>query len=269
MSVSYREFTGTAAENYQRYFVPAIATPVSVELLATADPRLGERVLDVACGTGVIARLVAERVGAAGSVTGIDIAPEMIEVAHSVPAPLGGPHIDWQVADAASLPLPDDSVDLVVCQMGLMFIEDKAAALAEMRRVLTPGGRLAISTPGAIQPVFAILEKGIEDNISPDLGVFVRVVFSLHDPDAVAGMVRDAGLNDVSVTVSPAVLQLAATAEFLWQYINLTPIGPAVAQAPESARAALERQVVEGCQPYVIDGRTTVEQPMVIATAQK
>ncbi len=104
-SVSYRHFTGTAAENYQRDFVPAIATPVSREFLRAADLQPGERVLDVACGTGLISRLASERVGAGGTVTGIDIAADMIDVAKSVPAPHGA--IDWRVADAAALPIAD------------------------------------------------------------------------------------------------------------------------------------------------------------------
>jgi 2-polyprenyl-3-methyl-5-hydroxy-6-metoxy-1,4-benzoquinol methylase len=80
-SVTYRSFTGTAAENYERYFAPAIATPVSAGLLTAAALQPGERVLDVACGTGLIARVAAERVGRNGSVTGIDITPDMIDVA--------------------------------------------------------------------------------------------------------------------------------------------------------------------------------------------
>jgi len=267
-SVSYRNFTGTGAENYERYFVPAIATPVSADLLQTADLQPGERVLDVACGTGLIARLAAEQVGPSGSVTGIDVAPDMIDVAEGVPSP-AGVEIEWHVGDATSLPFPDDSYDVVLCQMGLMFMGDRGAALAEMRRVLAPGGRVAVNTPGSIQRTFELMEKAIVDHISPELGGFVRAVFSMHDPDAVATLLRDAGLGEVSATVSTATFQLPSPAEFLWQYINLTPMGPFVAQAPEAAQAAMERQVVDTWQPYVVDGATLVEQPMVIASGRK
>ena len=267
-SATYRNFTGTGAENYQRHFVPAIATPVSADLLRAADLQAGERVLDVACGTGVITRLAAEQVGPTGSVTGIDIAPDMIAVAKSVPAPAGA-HIEWHVSDAATLPLADNSYNVVLCQMGLMFMENRPAALAEMHRVLAPGGRVAINTPGSIQPAFESMEQAIIEHISPELGGFVRAVFSMHDQDALATLLRDTGFQDVSATVSTATFNLPAPAEFLWQYINLTPMGPFVAQAPEEAQLAMERQVVERWQPLVVDDKTLVEQPMVIASARR
>ena len=266
-TVSYRDFTGTAAENYQRYFVPAIATPVSVSLLATADLRAGERVLDVACGTGVITRLAAQRVGSAGAVTAIDLAPDMIDVARATPSPAGAA-IEWHVGDATALPFGDSTYDAVLCQMGLMFMADRAAAVAEMRRVLVPGGRVVVNTPGAIQPPFVVLEQALIEHINADLGGFVRAVFSMHDPDALATLLRDAGLRDVTAGVSPVRLQLPAPAEFLWQYINLTPMGPLVAQAPEAARLAMERQAVEAWQPYVAGGTIRAEQPMVIASGR-
>jgi SAM-dependent methyltransferase len=266
-SVSYRHFTGAAAENYQRHFVPAIATPVSKEFLIAADLQTGERVLDVACGTGLITRLAAQRVGATGSVIGIDIASDMIDVAKSVPAPAGAV-IEWRVADAASIPLPDGSVEVVLCQMGLMFMENRAAAIGEMRRVLALSGRLAINTPGRIQPLFEAMERAIVDHISPDLGGFVGAVFSLHDPDAIAALLREGGLRDVSATISTSTLRLPPPAEFLWQYISLTPMATLIHQAPEEARAAMEKQFVDSAQAHVVDGETVVEQPMVIATAR-
>ncbi|MGH9243305.1 MAG: class I SAM-dependent methyltransferase [Acidimicrobiales bacterium] len=157
--VSYRHYSGTAAENYERYFVPAIARPVATDLLRAAALKAGERVLDVACGTGVIARLAAERVGSTGTVVGVDVAPDMIEVARTTAA-TSGLAIEWRQGDAASLPLPDSSFDVVLSQMGLMLFADKPAALSEMRRVLVAGGRLALNTPGTIKRPMEILAEG-------------------------------------------------------------------------------------------------------------
>jgi ubiquinone/menaquinone biosynthesis C-methylase UbiE len=267
-SASFRNFTGTGAENYNRYFVPAIATPVSVDLLRIAALQPGERVVDVACGTGVIARLAAEQVGPSGSVTGVDVAPEMIDVARRV-SPSASSSIEWHVSDAVTLPLPDNSHDVVLCQLGLMFMEDRTAAVSEMRRVLRTGGRVVVNTPGPIQPLFKDMEQAIIEHINPALGGFVSAVFSMHDPDALAALLREAGLRDVTAKVSIARLRLPPPAEFLWQYINVTPMGPFVAQSPVEAQAAMERQVVEAWMPHVVDGRILLDQPMVIAAAWK
>lgn len=264
-AVSYRHFTGSGAENYERYFVPAIAQPVSAELQRAAHLRPGERVLDVGCGTGLIARQAAVAVGPTGSVTGVDLAPDMIEHARSIPAP-AGTTIEWHQGDATELPLPDASFDVVLSQMSLMFIGDRPAAVREMRRVLADGGRLVMNTPGPIQPPFELMERAIVDHISADLAGFVRMVFSMHDPDLLVELLRDAGFADVEAHTYTATLDLPDPAAFLWQYINLTPMGPFVAAAPESARAAMEAEVVDTWQPHVSDGRTAVDQPMVIAT---
>ncbi len=265
---TFREFTGTAAENYERFFVPAIATPVAEYLLRAAAIQPGERVLDVACGTGVIARLAASSVGTGGSVTGVDVAPEMIEVARGTTA-ADGADVEWHVADAADLPFPDGAYDLVVCQMGLMFMPDPLGALREMRRVLAPDGRIVVSTPGAIQPLFEILERAIVDQIAPELGGFVGAVFSMSDADRLAALLADAGFADASATVTSARLVLPPPGEFLWQYINLTPLGSFVADAPADALAALERQMVDGARDLVVDGQVSMDQPIVVARARR
>ena len=265
---TYRTFTGSAAETYQRCFVPAIAEPVSEPLLEAVKLQAGDRVLDVACGTGVITRAAAGLVGPTGSVTGVDLAPDMVDVAKGVPT-LDGAHVEWHVADAASLPLPDAAFDVALCQMGLMFMEDRLGALTEMRRTLEPGGRVAVSTPGPIQPAFQVLEQGIEDNIDPALGKFVAGVFSMHEADEVAELLTSAGFTAATATTVPVDLRLPGPAEWLWQYINLTPIAPLVATADPEAQAALERHVVAAWQDYVVAGRLRVRQPMVIATARR
>jgi SAM-dependent methyltransferase len=265
--VTYLDQTSTAAEIYERAFVPAIAEPVSGRLLDLARLQAGEHVLDLACGTGIIATKAAAAVGPAGSVVGADVAPDMIAVAAARPRMSNGAPIEWKEADAANPPFDDHTFDCVLCQMGLMFV-DRVAALPEVRRVLRPGGRFALNTPGAIQPPLEILDAALVRHVDPDLGGFVRAVFSLHDPDALATLLRDCEFGDVTVELRTVPLLLPTPAEFLWQYIGATPLGGFVGAAPDETKRALEDDVVAQWQAFVgDDGRLDVEQPMVYGTA--
>ncbi|MGE3289539.1 MAG: class I SAM-dependent methyltransferase [Pseudonocardia sp.] len=264
-TVSYRTFTGTAAENYERHFVPKIATPVSATLLETAALRAGERVLDVACGTGVIARLAAERVGPSGTVTGLDLSPEMIDHARGVSPPT----VEWHVGDAESLPFADGAFDVVLCQMGLMFMQDRPAAVAEMRRVTAAGGRVVVNTPGVEPAGFTLMGQALVEHIDAELGGFVHAVFSMHDPEEVGSLLGNAGLVDVTAATPSATLHLGAPAEFLWQYINLTPMAPFVAQASATAQEAMERQVVESWRPFTRDGTMSIDLPVVVGSGRR
>lgn len=119
---SFEAYAGTAPENYERYFVPAIGRPLADALADLAGIRPGQRVLDLACGTGIVASVAAERVGADGSVAGVDINPGMLAVARSTPA--SGAPISWHEATADALPFPDGAFDLVLCQLGLQFFPE-------------------------------------------------------------------------------------------------------------------------------------------------
>ena len=152
-------YGGNAPGNYQRFFVPSIGRPVAEDLLAVAHLKPEERVLDVACGTGVVTRLAAERVGPQGRVTGLDLNPGMLEVARSS-TPENQP-IEWIEANAESMLLEDGAFDVVLCQMGLQFVPNKLAALREMRRVLAPGGRVYINLPARSLGYSASWRKGL------------------------------------------------------------------------------------------------------------
>src|SRR5690606_30574041 len=145
--------------NYERFFVPAIGAPVATDLIRHAALRQGERVLDVACGTGVAARLASQQVGARGTVAGLDVHPGMLAVARSATPP--GTPIEWHEASAEAMPFPDASFDVVLCQMGLQFMRDQQAALREMRRVLVRGGRLILNVPGPRPRLFTILGEAL------------------------------------------------------------------------------------------------------------
>ena len=120
---------GSPAEIYERYMVPGIFGHWTQELLDLAGPRPGERVLDVACGTGIVARQAAERVSRTGHVVGLDYHAGMLAQARSLSL-AGGLPIEWREADAQRPPLSDGSFDLVLCQHGLQFFPDRPAAFA-------------------------------------------------------------------------------------------------------------------------------------------
>src|SRR5262249_1850701 len=148
------------------FLVPTIFRPWAEALLTLAALQPGERILDVACGTGVVARLAAVQVGPTGQVRGVDLNPGMLAVARSVPAPTGAV-ITWQEGTATALPLEDAAFDVVLCQQGLQFFPDRVAALQEMHRVLVPGGRLALSVWGPIasSPGFAVLAEALARHV--------------------------------------------------------------------------------------------------------
>jgi ubiquinone/menaquinone biosynthesis C-methylase UbiE len=259
-------FRANPAENYERYFVPAIGEPLAQSLVAEAGLRPGERVLDVACGTGVVARLAADEVGLDGFVAGIDLNPAMIAVARAYSQ---GWDIAWQVAAAEALPLPDRTFDVILCQMGLQFFADPLGALEEMRRVLRLKGRLILNVPGPTPAAFAVLEDGLARHVGPTARDFVHVVFSLHDARELCRLLESAGFVGIRTTAATRSLHLPPPQDFLWQYMLSTPLAHEAARLGNEGRAALERDMVAGWQPFVDEGDDLcVDVRVTMATAR-
>jgi ubiquinone/menaquinone biosynthesis C-methylase UbiE len=253
-------------ENYERYFVPAIGEPVALASLRAAALQPGERVLDVGCGTGIVTRLAAAAVGSEGSVAGLDVEPGMLAVARSAAADAG---IEWIEASAESIPLPDESVDVVLCQMSLQFVPDRARAVAEMRRVLVPGGRIVLNVPGPASSFFEPLAEGLATHVDPRAAAFVERVFSLHDVDELADLLEGAGLREVRVEAQTVELSLPPPEDFLWQYAAATPLAGIVMEAGETARKELEREVVAAWRDYEVAEGMEIDQRIVVATARR
>jgi ubiquinone/menaquinone biosynthesis C-methylase UbiE len=262
-----KAYAGNPPLNYERFFVPAIGAPLATDLIRLAALGIGERVLDVACGTGVIARLASQQVGDTGSVAGLDVNPGMLTVARSE-TPQGMP-IEWHEASAEDMPFPDASFDVVLCQMGLQFMPNAHAALREMWRVLVPGGRLILNLPGPTPRFFTIMEEALARHIDSQAAGFVNQVFSLHDTAEIQNLVSGAGFHDVSLRSDTKLLRLPAPEEFLWQYVYSTPLAGAMAQVNDESRGSLERDVVAKWQEFVEDRALVLQVRVVEATARK
>jgi SAM-dependent methyltransferase len=170
-----------AARGYETLLVPALFAEWPARVLGVADVRPGMRVLDVACGTGVLARGAAARVADSGYVAGLDPSPGMLAVAREL-----APDVDWHEGVAESLPFPDDSFDAVVSQFGFMFFADKARAAAEMLRVLRPAGRAAVAVWDSLENNRAYADEVelLEHMAGRRAADCVRAPFALGEPDA-------------------------------------------------------------------------------------
>lgn len=194
---SYAMNQASFPEMYERWLVGPLFRPWAEMTLEEVRLSPGDRVLDIACGTGIVARVARGRLGESGYVVGIDISPDMLAVARSV-----APGIDWREGDAAALPLRDgEQFDVVVCQQGLQFFPDKPAAAAQMRRATGMGGRLAVATWRSDEeiPFFRELRRIAEHH----LGAIADQRYSFGDAGELEMLLRTAGFHDIrSRTIS-------------------------------------------------------------------
>jgi ubiquinone/menaquinone biosynthesis C-methylase UbiE len=188
---------GRVAESYERVQVPAIFALWAADLLELAALRPGERLLDLACGTGIVARLAAPRVGPAGRVVGVDVNQGMLAVARSRPAPAGAA-IEWRQESATALALPDATFDVVLCQQGLQHIPDRSAAVREMRRVLVPGGR-ALASVFRRRVDQEVWERVTAPFIGEDAASRIRGPSLRITADELAALFHEAGFRSVGI----------------------------------------------------------------------
>ena len=193
----------TPAEMYEHFFVPGIFGPLSRHVLAAARLGAGERVLDIACGTGVLARQAAPAVGGSGQVVGADLRPGMLAVAQALPQPAGAP-IEWRQADAHELPLEDARFDAVLCQQGLQFFADRPRALREMKRVGKPGARVVLALWREFErhELFQAMAE-IELKHLADAGLSIAdamAPFSLASADEIDRLCAEAGFRRIEIT---------------------------------------------------------------------
>jgi ubiquinone/menaquinone biosynthesis C-methylase UbiE len=188
---------------YEDVLVPRLFTPWARLLLDHLDLEAGEAVLDVACGPGSVTRLAAMAVGRGRRVTGIDLSPAMLAIAQAKPMLSNAAPIDYREARAEQLPVPDADFDVVVCQQGLQFFSNRAAALAEMRRALRPGGRVGIAVWAEIEqaPPFAALADAVREVAGDELANRYRSgPWGMPDADQLRELLEGSGFDDVHVT---------------------------------------------------------------------
>ncbi len=255
------QITSNAAEIYEEFFVPALFQEWTERVIDAASIRPGNRVLDVACGTGVLARTAAERVGVDGVVIGLDVNPGMLAVAERK-----GPAITWRQGRAESLPFADAEFDAVVSQFALMFFDDQVSALGEMRRVVRPNGRVAVAVWGSIEETtgYSSMSDLLRRLFGEEAATSLSAPYSLGDLADVRSLFSQAGMPDVTTHT------MIGTARFpsirSWVFTDIK--GWTLADVLDDEQfSRLQEHAEREMQPFVIDdGSVAFAAPAHIVT---
>jgi len=255
---------GTAADVYEAFFVPSLFAEWAPRVAEAARIGPGDEVLDVACGTGVLAREVAQRVGATGRVVGLDVNPVMLAVARRQ-----APEIAWHEGRAEALPFASGDFDAVVSQFGLMFFEDRAAALGEMWRVLRSRGRLAVAVWDALErsPGYAALAELLDELFGSDVARALHAPFALGDPSALGDLLEQAGIARARISTTEGTARFPSLASWLYTDIRGWTLADAIDDA-QFARLSerAERVLARFVRP---DGSVAFPAPAHVVSAAK
>jgi ubiquinone/menaquinone biosynthesis C-methylase UbiE len=227
------QLTGNAAAIYEEQKVPAIFRPLAQATLDAIALRPNERVLDAACGTGIVGREVLARLSCAGRVTGFDLNTSMIDVARRLTAG-DVERCRWHVADVCSLPFDDGAFSVVICQQGLQFFPDEDAALRELHRVLEPDGRIAMTVWAGPSDFFKSLAAALGRHVGEAVGQQSLAPFVFEGLDTLPARMSKIGFADIDIQSVTVSRELTDPGSAIPKEITGNPVGPAVnARGPE------------------------------------
>jgi SAM-dependent methyltransferase len=258
------QVTDDAVVLYERSFVPALFAPSAVRLADAAGIGRGDRVLDVGCGTGIVAREAARRVGAEGRVVGLDLNPRMLEVARRM-----APEIEWRHGDAADLPFDDDAFSVVISQFAMMFFPDPNVALREMWRVLAPRGQLAVAVcgPMAAAPGYHALAEVAERVCKPEVVSLLRSPFALGDKERLTRIVDAAGIGPAAIRMHQCPVRFPSIDALVHTEVKASPIRQII---DERSFGALLEGARDRIAPYRTgSGEVVFSMPAYFVTARK
>lgn len=258
------QISHSAAEIYEEFFLPALFQEWAGRVAKAANIKPGQHVLDVACGTGVLARAAAERVGPTGSVIGLDVNQGMLAVAGKK-----APEIEWKHGQAEALPFEGGSFDAVISQFGLMFFQDRSAAVHEMERVLQQGGHLAVAVWDTLEntPGYATMTALLSQLFGPQAAEALHAPYSLGDTETLLSLFDDLNLRDVQVTTFDGTARFPSISSWVFTDIKGWTLSDSI---DERQYQQLLREAEKELQQYVVaDGTVRFRAPAHIVTATK
>ena len=248
-----------AAKTYEEQNVPSLLRPLAELTLQRVVVNEGDRIIDVACGTGILGRLVAQKLGTAGSVVGVDLNPAMIEVAREY-SPKTSVNVEWLQGDVTDLQFPDASFDITFCQQGLQFFPEKVAALKELRRVTTPGGSINLTVWSAVSPVNAAISDALARYVNDEAAQSALSPYAFRDAEVIKGLMIEAGIQGITMETLVVERLIGHGEESIPRLMAGTPYGVDFGKADEVTQRAVVKDVVEALQGFQGDNGIVVPQ---------
>ena len=243
------QLAGNAPQLYERETVQTLARPLAELMFAYISLQAGDRVLDAACGTGIVTRVAVQRYGDLGHVVGVDLNAGMLEVAHAN-APATPVPIEWRHGDVCALSCADASFEVVLCQQGLQFVPDPGVALREMQRVLVPAGRLAFTVFSEVPAYYAALADALARHVSADAATSCLSRYTLREATTLRQLVEDAGFSAIEMRVLEVMRRMPASAVSVVEGMARAPYARDVAAVEEAARQAVGSEVSAALHAY-------------------
>ena len=239
-------FAGDIPENYDRYLGPVIFEPYAEDLASRLKDAKPSRVLEIACGTGILTRRLRDALPGDVEIVATDLNPDMFEFARRKFK--SGESVCWQQADASALPFPDNSFDAVICQFGYMFVPDKAAAMREAHRVLKSGGTFLFNVWDSFQanPFGQIAHTTIGSFFDSNPPRFYEIPFSLYDSKVVGRLLENAGFDQIESFAEMKPCRANSAKDFATGLVRGNPVGAEAAERgvdPNRLIEAVERML--------------------------
>jgi ubiquinone/menaquinone biosynthesis C-methylase UbiE len=243
------QLEGNAPQLYERETVQTLGKHLAALMFAHVALHGGDRVLDAACGTGIVTRVAVQQCGNLAHIVGVDLNAGMLDVARAH-TPTTGVPVEWRQGDLCALPFPDGSFEVVLCQQGLQFVSDPGAALREMRRVLVPRGRLAFTVFSEIPVYYAVLADALARHVSASAATSCLSRYTLRNAVTLQTLVEDAGFGAVEIHVLEVMRRMPASAESVVEAVARAPYARDVAAVEEHVRQTIGQEVSTALHAY-------------------